>query len=39
MKINCIFSEFISFIFILHRAVMNKLNLSPLALSKDTEIK
>lgn len=35
MKISCIFREFITFIFLLHRAVMNKLNLSPLALSKD----
>lgn len=29
---------FTTFLFLLHRAVMNKLNLSPLALRKDTEI-
>lgn len=38
MKINSIFCEFITFLFLLHMAVMSKPNLSPLALTKDTEI-
>lgn len=38
MKINSIFCEYITFNFLLHMTDMNKLHLSPLSLSKDTEI-